>query len=554
MIKMTIDNESNIVNSSLWAAYGDALGFITELADKNMLVKRTGKNTVTGLVEWQRKVGGMYGPIVSLPQGAYSDDTQLRLSTARSINLNNYFDINAFSKIEIPVWSSYALGAGIGSKLAAESLGKKSIAWYNNFYQTKKSRYVDSGGNGAAMRIQPHVWASITPKQPESFLLDVVKNSLCTHGHPRAIAGAVFHALCLSYVIVEKEIPCVREARSFSKWIKDIPSYIRSDINLSTAWVPMYEAQSDSFLEESYDNVYQEIQQLLNIVEKWKQTGDFSYTSLVNDLDLSNKAIRGSGTLTAVGALAASYLNREDLPALMVDIANQLGTDTDSIATMVGALRGYIQGSQPPQNVQDQTYLIYDAQRLNRISKNEEKNNFRYPDINTWKTPTSSLDFLGMQDNTPFLPPFGSVDSISDEFRSNSTDSYNYFYQWVRSDFNQSFLVKRRKDSSLKPIDSALLFEEVGTSKQEVGQNKKIDAPSISHRPHLDSQVEIGFHNNGDSVDLDELTSQAIQSNFNEALIGQHLIKVSRELGINSAVAYSAIISKAIVSRDKRKA
>ncbi|MCV5342337.1 hypothetical protein OFC87_35965, partial [Escherichia coli] len=86
-------------------------------------------------------------PIVSIPSGAYSDDTQLRLSTSRAINQSNYFDINAFSKVELPVWTSYALGAGVGSKLAAESLGKKTIAWYNNFYNTKKASYVNSGGN-----------------------------------------------------------------------------------------------------------------------------------------------------------------------------------------------------------------------------------------------------------------------------------------------------------------------------------------------------------------------------------------------------------------------
>jgi hypothetical protein len=34
--------ESQIVNSALWAAYGDALGFITELADKRILKSRTG--------------------------------------------------------------------------------------------------------------------------------------------------------------------------------------------------------------------------------------------------------------------------------------------------------------------------------------------------------------------------------------------------------------------------------------------------------------------------------------------------------------------------------
>ncbi|MEZ8709325.1 ADP-ribosylglycohydrolase family protein, partial [Vibrio alginolyticus] len=236
MVKL---KEENTVNSALWAAYADALGFITELADSRMVNTRAGVSEVVELVDWKRKVGGMYGPLVFLPAGTYSDDTQLRLATSRSINCDGYFSINAFSKIEIPIWSAYALGAGIGSKIAASSLAKRNIAWYNNFYQGKSS-YINSGGNGAVMRIQPHVWACRTPENPESFLSNVIKNALTTHGHPRAIAGSVFHALSLAHVITKNSIPDRDDTEVFNQWTLEIPRIIRQEINLSTAWVPMF--------------------------------------------------------------------------------------------------------------------------------------------------------------------------------------------------------------------------------------------------------------------------------------------------------------------------
>ncbi|WP_226093447.1 ADP-ribosylglycohydrolase family protein [Dickeya oryzae] len=552
---MTINNIENTVNSSLWAAYGDALGFISELADCSLLVKRTGRDHLSGLIEWKRQVGGMYGPLVSIPSGAYSDDTQLRLSTSRAINQNNYFDINAFSKVELPIWSSYALGAGISSKLAAESLGKKNVTWYNNFYQSKKTSYVHSGGNGAAMRIQPHVWASRTPEIVDSFLLDIIKNSLTTHGHPRAIAGAVFHALCLSQVLKNKSIPSISDVRLFLRWINEIPNKIHSDINLNTAWAPLFESQTSTSLEEAYDEVYQELVHLLDIVEKWKAEENPSYNSLVKALNLKDKRTRGSGTLTAIAALAASYLHPDNLPLLMLDIVNELGTDTDSIATMVGALRGYIEGTRPPQELQDQSYLIYDAERLYTLSQGNECNSFAFPDVSEWNAPVSSLDFVGIQDGKIVFPPFGEIKPISEEFRSNGTDTYQYFYQWMISEFNQSFLLKRRNASTLKSFKSEPSSMESNNFSKRVdsslSKQQQIEIP-VDYRTQSKRPIESNPTIKSSELDIDKLTTEAIKSNFDEKLIGSQLLYISGVMGVNGAIAYSAIIAKAITSRKNR--
>ena len=166
----------------LWAAYGDALGFISELTDEKGLRRRTRGAPLDRLMAWTRRVGGRGGVSVELPAGCWSDDTQLRLAVSRSIG-NHGFDVETFARIELPVWPSYALGGGRASKTAAKNLATHNTPWYANTF----SDWHKAGGNGTAMRIQPHVWASSDLE--EGYLLDVITDSICTHGHPRATSG-----------------------------------------------------------------------------------------------------------------------------------------------------------------------------------------------------------------------------------------------------------------------------------------------------------------------------------------------------------------------------
>jgi ADP-ribosylglycohydrolase len=144
----------------MWAAAGDALGFITELTDVKGLKWRARISTVRTTIPWRRSIGGKFGTVVELPAGAYSDDTQLRLATSRSIRSDGEFDVETFAKVELPVWLCYALGGGHSTKAAARAVGHPDVNWYSNFFEDKAVTYMGSGGNGAAMRIQPLVWAS----------------------------------------------------------------------------------------------------------------------------------------------------------------------------------------------------------------------------------------------------------------------------------------------------------------------------------------------------------------------------------------------------------
>lgn len=142
-------------NSMLWAAYADALGFISELVNEKGLERRTKGAALDQLISWKKRVGGRQGALVELPAGCWSDDTQLRLSVSRTIG-NHGFDVECFARIELPVWTSYALGAGRASIKAARNMGQGKQPWHANTFPG----WFNAGGNGAAMRIQPHVWSS----------------------------------------------------------------------------------------------------------------------------------------------------------------------------------------------------------------------------------------------------------------------------------------------------------------------------------------------------------------------------------------------------------
>ncbi|EKA28333.1 hypothetical protein [Yersinia enterocolitica] len=72
------------------------------------------------------------------------------------------------------------------------------------------------------------------------------------------------------------------------------------------------------------------------------------------------------------------------------------------------------------------------------------------------------------------------------------------------------------------------------------------------YRNQSKSAVESTLTLEKNEPDLDKLTTEAIKHNFDENVIGSHLLYISDVMGVNGAVAYSAIIAKAIISR-KRK-
>lgn len=535
---------NQIINSAKWAAYGDGLGFITELADAPGVKKRAGVQAITKLVPWRRLVGGKFGAFVELPAGCYSDDTQLRLATSRAIRGSGEFDVEAFAKVEVPVWLSYALGAGRGTKIAATSLAKDNINWFSNFFDGMSGRYVNGGGNGAAMRIQPHVWCA--RDSTDSYLQDVLRNSVCTHGHARGILGAVFHSVCLSQALESRTYPGPDQWEQAVQVLSRVPEIVRGDSALSTFWLPTWERLSGTSLAQAVRNVQNECMMDIEFVGSlsWNAVPSLNYRELAERLGLLEDTQRGSGTKTAILGAALPWLFQNENPEqALLAAANLLGSDTDTIATMAGAIIGAVAEDSPSGRIADHEYIESEARRMHAIRIGAVSSSFSYPDILRWQPPRTLLDAVGKDGDGFYVTGLGRAKPVGSEISGRSGD--DVVWQWLCLDFGQTILAKRRKDPRATIVQNAPKLIE---------SQAKINSTSAEHQTDIFDSLEVGVNERREAKTLDEMTSEAIRNGFDPTLIGAQLLEVAdRQNGVEQAIAYSAIIAKARAARGRRR-
>ena len=434
----TDQHSSKVRRSALWAAYGDALGWISELTDENGLKRRTSGKPLRRPVSWRRRIGGIGGVIAAVPAGCYSDDTQLRLATGRAIRADG-FDVEAFAKVELPVWLSYALGGGKGTSAAAMNLSRPSVPWFSNVFKG----WTNSGGNGAAMRIQPHVWASHSPDEPASYLPDVVRNAVCTHSHPTGLMGAVIHAIAVAHALVTGDSPSPEDTADAISIAAEVPTLMANDFEVWNYWRTAFERESGSF-PEAWEQSVADSRELLRAVST--NTDDLAgaerYSSIIDTLKLRDARNRGNGIRTAIAAIGLIWC--EPCPEEAIQIAaNELGTDTDTIATMSGAILGICAESEPPTAVMDAHLLMSEAERLSEIACGGKPPGFRYPDLLHWSAPKTRSDaLLSVGEGALWVSGLGSAEPRGEPMTSRQGD---FSWQWVELASSQTLLIKRRK-------------------------------------------------------------------------------------------------------------
>ena len=434
------DHGTKIRRSALWAAYGDALGWISELTDPAGLRRRTGDAPLCRPIEWKRRIGGRAGITTLLPQGCYSDDSQLRLATGRAISPNG-FDVEAFAKVELPIWLSYGLGGGKSTSTAAENLTKSKATWFANTFKG----WVNSGGNGAAMRIQPHVWAACMPDNVESFLPDVIRNTICTHSHPIGILGAILHALTLAHTIVTGRYPSSDDLLAAIDVAADLPDIMQRDTEVGTYWRVAFERESGAF-SEAWGQAIDECKEAIRVADGNTSNGSGAdrYAGIVDRLRLRDKARRGSGMLTAVAAVGLIWCETRPEEALRI-AANAIGTDTDTIATMAGAILGATAGTEPPVEVLDVDLFRSEADRLADIARGGRPEGHQYPDLLRWSAPRARVDTLiCSKDGNLYVRGLGWAEALSEPMLSSGLQ--NFMWQWVKLEAGQTLLIKRRKE------------------------------------------------------------------------------------------------------------
>ncbi len=372
--------ETKYKGSIKLSAIGDALGWITEFEKSTESVRQKfGTEKIEQFYDWTKTVGGRFlGYIDNIKAGSYSDDTQLLLAVARSIKRDGSIDHDYFAKVELPNWLDYARGGGRTVKTAADKISRKSAKWFSNFYNFKINGenydYRQSGANGAAMRILPIALANIG--NIEKIKEEIFCNSIATHGHPRAILGAMLYGYAVNQVIIYRP-----EDFNWEHYLTQIGQDFPAKFELTfknrieiREWLNEWNKyKTDDFQKVYHETVTETQGQLRLVYQSIKQ--NLSVSETLRRLGCFDKTTKGSGIATVIaGIYLATKFHDKPLKAITESV-NALGADTDSIAAFTGGLIGALHGHgiipDKWKSVQDVEYLDYMAERLLNISEDK---------------------------------------------------------------------------------------------------------------------------------------------------------------------------------------
>lgn len=447
--------ETKYKGSIKLSAIGDALGWMTEFEKSSQSLKeKFGSDRIEDFYTWKKKVGGrFYGYVDIIKAGSYSDDTQLLLSVARSIKKDGSLDNDYFAKIELANWLNYARGGGRTVKTAADKIKRKSVKWFNNFYTFKVNGenydYRQSGANGAAMRILPIALANLG--NVEKIKEEIFCNSIITHGHPRAILGAMLYGYAIDQIIVFRP-----EDFSWENYITRIGLDFPKKFELSfinkaeiKEWFKEWNKSSNKTFEHLYTEIIVETQNYLRFAfQSIKQ--NLSVQETLKKLGCFDQATKGSGTSTVIaGIYLAAKFHNKPLKAI-TEAVNALGSDTDSIAAFTGGLVGALHGNSIIPNkwksIQDNEYLDKIAERLLSISEDRFANDTFVLTSNLKSLNNISKDDFYLDTEIEFIPlGKGKITSI-DKQTTLTKGKYNLILE-AHFDSGQSIVTSKLFDN-----------------------------------------------------------------------------------------------------------
>ncbi|MEN6463519.1 MAG: ADP-ribosylglycohydrolase family protein, partial [Syntrophomonas sp.] len=425
---------------------------------------------------WTRRSGGRYwSHYEKILPGEYSDDTQMILAVARSIITGNWE--STLAKKELPYWLEYERGGGSAVKSAAKLLKSNVVPW-----ESKENRkYFMAGGNGAAMRILPHVIAGSHKLDIDILISDVIKDSLYTHGHPRAILGASCYAFTLHYLMNKETVleygELIRAVIDGAKcWNTLNPNILPSE------WLNFAQKHSGfDYLHVWSDTVSSMIEKLEFI------SGSLNKGLLVNDgavlkrLECFDK-VNGAGDVAILSSLylASKYANN---PVLGIKTAAySLGADTDTIASMSGGLLGMLCGTSwiPTEwkHVQDYNCLANIAEILlanNMIEASKQITSKYKIQHNDWKdSPIGKLRFIDTS-----VVPSGRSGRVIIKKMETMLGQTLYFKKYERTD-RTTFIENNIQEELFKTVLSQRTTEQVSFSLGPKSIQELMDNPLLA--------------------------------------------------------------------------
>lgn len=319
----------------LATAIGDALGWPNENKSKNISKPQC---TSDYFIEWTRRCGRPYWHTEKILAGEYSDDTQMTLAVARSIIAGNWEEI--FTQKELTFWLRYERGGGKALIRAAKSYKNGATIWKS----THNQDYFNAGGNGTVMRILPHVISHAFIKDEKTLIIEVIKDCILTHGHPRAILGATCYAFALNFLLCKENTLEYGELVSAIINSQNVWSKFPTCDELSE-WCQIVNQEAHYNYEQEWNSVRSKMLTQLEFIQESLKKG-----LMIDDIEVLTQleCFGKSGGAGDVAILAAVYLTSRyaNNPMLGIKVpAFSIGIDSDTIASITGGLLGMLCGN-----------------------------------------------------------------------------------------------------------------------------------------------------------------------------------------------------------------
>ena len=360
-------SDAKLVGVFLGAALGDALGWPYENRARNSSSKTAGTLRFS---DWTKRSGGRFQPHEEfIPAGSYSDDTQLLIAVSRARAISPEW-WTYFATVELPLWLTYERGGGGATLRAARSWLKGIPPWESG--PSERERYFQAGGNGAAMRIAPHILSNLG-RPFEKVAEDIVLDSVVTHGHPSAIVGALAYGFALWTAIHNSQ---TLEYGHLLRAVRENVSFWGVWRAIDAIWPNWLSTANNYGFEGAWAETVASFTSQIDVAAESLEAGALSLDqSTLEALGCFDKSISGAGT---VAASAAIYLASRYAAGPMEGLtaaAFARGADTDTIASMTGALLGAVNGVEwlgsLVREVQDYEFIADMARSLRHAAPDE---------------------------------------------------------------------------------------------------------------------------------------------------------------------------------------
>jgi ADP-ribosylglycohydrolase/predicted enzyme related to lactoylglutathione lyase len=448
------------VGAMLGAACGDALGWPNESRSRSYVDKSKPQGPLFEFRKWTRRSGGRYYPHEEIiDAGSYSDDTQLILCLARSLQYGSRW-WDRFSRVELPFWTLYERGGGGATKRSVDAWTDGVPPWSGKRTTNDVKRYFEAGGNGVAMRILPHVLFNADISEFAPLAQNIMLDGIVTHGHPRALVGALAYGYALWKSIRRTE------QLGFGEIVEDL-------LGNATEWdsIPETSVITEEWIKAAsnqvpdYQNLWRSVvQEMIGLLETCKK--ELSKGALTFDEDALRSLkcfdhnTNGAGTVAAGAAVFLASRYAPDPIHGLRTAAYAIGADTDTIASMTGGLLGTFSGMEwlasLQNHVQDSKYLIKIATDI--FSKGESTGIPDTPNV-------SRSNLIGWFNKLSEMKPGvtcelldgrrGSV--VSKNERLGKTGKFKVVFQRIVCEDGQNLYFSKIKKGTFPPEDSPKL-------------------------------------------------------------------------------------------------